>query len=132
MDIEGSSARMVALSVESGILCPVTAFVGFTESRYSPWWGRSRYDCCAGGSCSQPKIVDFADAEPIKAPQVQMAKPQEILRGVVDLQQFDGSWNDAQKLCSLVQRKVNEFPEVKASDAFATIVALAILRAKCQ
>jgi hypothetical protein len=58
------------------------------------------------------------------------------LRAVTSLQSLDGSWPNSQPLFALVGRRVGEFTSLARGpqkDAiFATIVAVAILRAKCR
>jgi hypothetical protein len=56
------------------------------------------------------------------------------LNAVTSLMSFDGSWRDAKPLCRLVDCHVKRFRvlsgEAEAQSIFATIVGLAILRAR--
>jgi hypothetical protein len=114
---------------------PQTAFVGFSQTWYREIVRPVKYRqaCCRGYSIEPRGTLSWAkpsDDDSICSSGTICA--QDILKGVVDRREFDGFWRDAEKLLSLAKRKVSASPDVPASDEFSTIVAIAILRAKCQ
>jgi hypothetical protein len=189
-DVEGLKTRCVSESLESGVLCSETAFVGFTEAKYaSPYdpdmdgfaclsdsmnccaMSAPRYDCdmsaappgsvhrakrqsCgfgAGALDEEPpprRAPARAARPPPSAPAPAMAAPPPARKrtssvsGVLDLgdvtalQEIDGSWGNADELFELAKCRIAEFSALagakEANAIFATIVGVAILRARFQ
>jgi hypothetical protein len=158
-------SRAVTLSVESGVLCSETAFVGFSEKIYRVNACEARccsarhYGCCGfkAKACGAPMRLGAVPAPPPQARCYAAPPPGMVcyegvslsrgmrapvpvaavfkFRDVTDRQEIDGSWKNATLLLDRVGGAIQVFPELdgvdRADEIFATIVALAILRAKC-
>jgi hypothetical protein len=139
-------SRCVVESLESGVLCRETAFVGFSNAQTGEsgdglsHFGALRDDaepsggaagCCASGASA----LDDSPRRTGRRRKSESWAPWTVdLGDVTALQAFDGSWGNAGQLFDLIQRRVAEFSvlsrEAKRKAIFATIVGIAILRAK--
>jgi hypothetical protein len=111
-DVEQLKQRCVLESLESGILCRETAFVGFSNRECVR--GPQQIPLCATGCYFPPPDPPFS------------------LKDVVSLQSINGSWQEVEPLFELMETRVPEFAALsshaEARAVFATIVGLAILR----
>jgi hypothetical protein len=143
--------RCIALSIESGVLCTQTAFVGFSEKIYRavvPEWDdcelEGRQFCDAPITRPAPPrsqevgILPPLASGPSRSPPPDFDAPQTGLWSqVIDQQDIGGWWRVAGPLLDLVHGTLPAFLEaelpggVKRNEIIATIVALAILRKKC-
>lgn len=123
--------RCVALSIESGVLCDYTAFVGFSEKIY-----RCRFDAPFAYSPDMiPSIQCMCSGEAFWRDECSGAAAaprasRHLFRRVVDGQDFGGWWTNVSVLSELVSGNIPDFPGVPEQVA-ATVVALAILRKMC-
>jgi hypothetical protein len=147
--------RCIMLSIESGVLCRETAFVGFSETIYKIHPEKDRRP--RGGICSHSESDDDSDdaayssdsdgwppaengpasAPAPPAPARRHAPPGILFRKIVEQQDFGGWWGSAEALLALVKGKLPSFNDAalatsdKRDEIIATIVALGILRSRC-
>jgi hypothetical protein len=131
-NVQTLKGRCVAESLESGVLCRETAFVGFTERRYR----KNPKRHTSSGGCAEVDESPPPRREKREAKRHSKESGSVALSAITSRQAIDGSWGNVEELFDLAKCRVAEFTSLAGAEEapaiFATIVAVAILRAKFQ
>jgi len=151
-------SKIVTLSISSGILSKYTAYIGISpveqkHYKYSSDMSRFDYGFCAVDDFAESELecedtfkacdecfegFSFSlSSEPIESNKEQIPNKKDEYSVIVSFQKFDGSWDSPSDLLNILQKQIEIFSELSDIEnsikerAFATILAISILRERC-
>jgi hypothetical protein len=124
--------RAVDLSVDSGVLCRETAFVGFSEKSYVGHFQQKGTRPVLGGRGIPHNDSD--DEYNTQKPTGQSSQG-DLFARIIEEQESGGWWTDPDELLGMVGSQLGDLPGLNDQsmpvELRATIIAIAILRKKC-